>query len=206
MPPLLLSALSWPSCTSATSAAIVERLLAPSDTMPSHGISCSVQFLPSEEQPAAPCNNSLWRSSLRRHGTSVAQRLVMDVPRIKLVSSHRGASASIMRPDAKPRYIALATVAAIRRKQPAAPCNNSLWRSSLRRHATSVTQRVIMQVLLLRASRWLPGDPITSPLAVGVLAVTSDSTPSWRLPHLVTQTMLRANELQHTTSPCGGHR
>ena len=115
MAPLLLSALSRPCCTSATSATIVERLRAPSDTMPSHGISCSVQFLPSEEQPAAPRNKPSWRPSWRRHATSVAQRLVMAVLHVGHVSRHRRTAASTVGHDAKPRYIVLSADLAIRR-------------------------------------------------------------------------------------------
>ena len=58
-----------------------------------------------------------------------------------------------------------------------------------------------MHPLLLRTLPWLPGDSATSPTAAALLAAASDTTPSCRMRRSVTETMLRAHELQHATKP-----
>ena len=54
-----------------------------------------------------------------------------------------------------------------------------------------------MQALLLRTLAWLSGDSGTSAAPARALIAPRDTTTSCRLPSSVTQTSVRANELQH---------
>ena len=114
----LLRTLSWLPGDSTTSPTAAGVLAAPSDTMPGCRMPRSVKQATlrlSELQHAAARNKPSWRPSLRRYATSVAQRVVMAVLHVSHVSRHRRTAASTVGHDAKPRYIVLSAVLAIRR-------------------------------------------------------------------------------------------
>ena len=85
MQALLLNALAWLPGDSTTSPTAAGVLAAQSDTMPSSRLTRSVTQAPlrlSELQHAAARNKPLWRPSLRRHASLVAQHVGMAVPHV----------------------------------------------------------------------------------------------------------------------------
>ena len=62
-----------------------------------------------------------------------------------------------------------------------------------------------MQPPLLRTLPRLSQASSTTPAAAAAMAAPSGTMPCWRVLLSVTHTMLRANQMQHATSPCVGH-
>ena len=147
-------------------------------------MSCSTQQKP------------LWRSSLRRHASSVAQDVCMAVWRLEHVTNSRQ-SINSMACDTVPR------------SRVPHSATQTMLRANELQHATGPCgghRCGDMQALLLRTWAWLFGDSGTSPAAARTLAVLLGKMPSHHTAPSVTQTSVRANELQHATGPCGGHR
>ena len=151
MQPFLLRTLSWLSHTSAATPGAAGASAAPSGTMPCSRVPRSVTQATlrlSELQHAAGRNKLLWRPSLRRHATLVAQHVGMAVPRFSRdTRSCRSVGSTIGR--AARRAGATLTEAAEAETERAAArnkCPKPLWRPSLKRHATLVAQHVGMAV------------------------------------------------------------